>query len=207
MLRFVLRRLGLMVPTLLGLSLLLFFWVRILPGDPARSLLGQRATPEAIERLNDLYGFDEPIWRQYLTYMGALLRGDFGQSIDLNGTSAGRLPQQAPRHDRDHRRGAFVRDPARHTARLLCGAPRGRLAGYGDRVRFPAGSRDAGLLPGHLVEIWSSRTNSRWLPTQGRLDASNTGRPPHQLLCPGRPDHRRPRTQSGMPCCTWCFQA
>ncbi len=48
MLRFVIRRLLLLVPTLIGLSVLLFFWVRILPGDPARSLLGQTATPEGI---------------------------------------------------------------------------------------------------------------------------------------------------------------
>ena len=83
MLRFALRRLALMVPTLLGLSILLFAWSRALPGDPARSLLGQRATPEAIERVNEAYGFDELLIQQYLSYMGALLRGDFGTSIDL----------------------------------------------------------------------------------------------------------------------------
>ena len=54
MLRFVLRRLALMVPTLLGLSILLFTWVRALPGDPARALLGQRATRESIENVNRL---------------------------------------------------------------------------------------------------------------------------------------------------------
>jgi peptide/nickel transport system permease protein len=81
MLRFVIRRLALMVPTLVGLSVLLFFWVRILPGDPARSLLGQRATPEGIAAVNERYGFDQPIWRQYLTYVSALLHGDFGASI------------------------------------------------------------------------------------------------------------------------------
>src|SRR3954466_15355261 len=81
MLRFVLRRLGLMVPVLVGLSLLLFAWVRALPGDPARALLGERATPEGIAAVNDRYGFDQPIFRQYLTYVGALLHGDFGNSI------------------------------------------------------------------------------------------------------------------------------
>ncbi len=84
MLRFVVRRLGLMVPTLFGLSVLLFFWVRVLPGDPCRSLLGQRATPEGIARCNEVYGFDKPILEQYVTYVGALMRGDFGSSIDLH---------------------------------------------------------------------------------------------------------------------------
>jgi peptide/nickel transport system permease protein len=76
-LRFVLRRLALMVPVLAGLSLLLFVWVRALPGDPARALLGEKATPEAIDQINDAYGFDQPVVQQYFTYVKALLRGDF----------------------------------------------------------------------------------------------------------------------------------
>lgn len=80
MLRLVLRRLALLVPTLLGLSVLLFLWVRALPGGPATALLGERATPEAIERINQLYGFDRPLIEQYLTWMGQLLQGNFGAS-------------------------------------------------------------------------------------------------------------------------------
>ncbi|MBE7324443.1 ABC transporter permease [Nocardioides sp. Y6] len=81
MLRFILRRLALMVPVLAGLSILLFAWVRALPGDPARALLGQRATPEGIARVNEVYGFNEPVLQQYLTYVQALLKGDLGRSI------------------------------------------------------------------------------------------------------------------------------
>jgi peptide/nickel transport system permease protein len=79
-LQFVLRRLALMVPVLLGLSLLLFAWVRALPGDPARTLLGQRATEESVANVTRLYGFDRPLHEQYVSYIGALLRGDFGSS-------------------------------------------------------------------------------------------------------------------------------
>ena len=81
MLRFVLRRLTLMIPVLIGLSILLFVWVRALPGDPARSLLGERATPEGLDRVTEAYGFDEPLLEQYLLYVKALLQGDFGASI------------------------------------------------------------------------------------------------------------------------------
>jgi peptide/nickel transport system permease protein len=81
MLRLVLRRLALLVPVLVGLSILLFAWVRALPGDPARSLLGERATPEGIERVNEAYGFDQPLVQQYVTYVSTLLHGDFGSSI------------------------------------------------------------------------------------------------------------------------------
>ncbi len=80
MLRFVARRLALMVPVLVGLSLLLFIWIRALPGDPARALLGERATPESIKRVDKTYGFDQPLWTQYFTYVGRLVRGDFGSS-------------------------------------------------------------------------------------------------------------------------------
>nr|CAA9354330.1 MAG: Dipeptide transport system permease protein DppB [uncultured Nocardioidaceae bacterium] len=84
MLRFALRRLALLVPTLIGLSILLFAWVRALPGDPARTLLGQRATPELIAQVNETYGFEDPIVTQYFRYVGAILQGDFGISIRKN---------------------------------------------------------------------------------------------------------------------------
>ena len=80
MLRFVVRRLALVVPVLLGLSVLLFAWLRALPGDPARTLLGERATPAAVERITAAYGFDQPLPLQYLTYLGRLVRGDLGTS-------------------------------------------------------------------------------------------------------------------------------
>lgn len=81
MLRFAVRRLLQAVPVLVGLTVLLFLWVRALPGDPARSLLGERATPEGIERVNRLYGFDRPVLEQYVIYVGRLLQGDFGASL------------------------------------------------------------------------------------------------------------------------------
>ena len=81
MLRFVVRRLLLLVPILLGLSILLFLWIRALPGGPAESLLGERATPEAIEQIERIYGLDRPIHEQYWRYLQNLLSGDLGTSI------------------------------------------------------------------------------------------------------------------------------
>ena len=80
MLRFLVRRSLLTIPVLVGLSVLLFAWVRALPGDPARSLLGDKATPESVARLNSVYGFDKPLVEQYFLYTGRLLRGDWGTS-------------------------------------------------------------------------------------------------------------------------------
>ncbi len=81
MLRFTVRRLLLLVPILLGLSILVFLWIRALPGGPAASILGERATPEAIEQVNRQYGLDRPVWVQYAKYVQSLLQGDLGTSI------------------------------------------------------------------------------------------------------------------------------
>ncbi len=80
MLRFVVRRILLMIPVLLGLIVLLFVWVRALPGDPARALLGEKATPESIASVNAQYGFDQPLIKQFLIYASQLLQGNFGNS-------------------------------------------------------------------------------------------------------------------------------
>lgn len=84
MLRVIGKRLLLLVPTLLGLSILLFAWVRALPGGPASALLGERATPEAVAQVNEAYGFDRPLVEQYFRYLGRLLTGDFGNSVQTN---------------------------------------------------------------------------------------------------------------------------
>ena len=80
MLRFVVRRILLMIPVLFGLMVLLFLWVRALPGDPARALLGEKATPESIASINEQYGFDQPLIKQFLIYSSQLLQGNFGNS-------------------------------------------------------------------------------------------------------------------------------
>jgi peptide/nickel transport system permease protein len=81
MLRFVVRRLLQLIPILLGLSILLFAWLRLLPGGPASALLGERATPERIAAINRAYGLDQPIWVQYWRYLKQVLQLDFGDSI------------------------------------------------------------------------------------------------------------------------------
>jgi peptide/nickel transport system permease protein len=80
MLRFVLRRLLQVIPTLLLLSLLVFAWLRSLPGGPASAFLGDRATPERIAELNRVLGLDQPIIVQYGRFLGRTLSGDFGVS-------------------------------------------------------------------------------------------------------------------------------
>ncbi|GAA2889557.1 ABC transporter permease [Pseudonocardia halophobica] len=81
MLRFIVRRLIQVVPTLLLLSILLFAWLRSLPGGPAAALLGDKATPEKIAQLNTVLGLDQPVPVQYFRFLGRALTGDFGNSL------------------------------------------------------------------------------------------------------------------------------
>jgi peptide/nickel transport system permease protein len=81
MLRFVVRRLLLLVPILIGLSILVFLWIRALPGSPANALLGERSTPEAVAAINEQYGLNDPIYEQYWEYLKQTAQGNFSSSI------------------------------------------------------------------------------------------------------------------------------
>jgi peptide/nickel transport system permease protein len=80
MLRFVIRRLLLLIPILIGVSILVFFWIRALPGGPAAALLGERATPQAVAAIEHQYGLDKPIYVQYERYARQLATLKFGNS-------------------------------------------------------------------------------------------------------------------------------
>jgi peptide/nickel transport system permease protein len=94
--RFVVRRLLQLVPILIGLSILVFAFVRALPGDPATALLGERATPAAVAEVRKAYGLDRPLHEQYLTYVGEVAKGDLGQSIQTQQPVVDELKRRFP---------------------------------------------------------------------------------------------------------------
>ncbi|WP_413871090.1 ABC transporter permease subunit [Albidovulum sp.] len=82
MIRFILGKLLYLVPTFLGITLIAFGFVRVLPGDPVLLMAGERGlTPERHAELSAQLGFDKPVWMQYLDFLGRLLHGDFGISL------------------------------------------------------------------------------------------------------------------------------
>ncbi len=81
MVTFLIRRLVSGVIVVFGVSVLAFGMVHLVPGDPIRIMLGQRATAEQVSRLRGELGLDEPLWQQYLTFASRAVRGDFGESI------------------------------------------------------------------------------------------------------------------------------
>jgi len=80
MFNYLIKRLLSTIPVLIGISLLLFFMLRMLPGDPAQVLAGQMATPQEIENIRHQLGLDRPIYEQYAVYMSRLVRFDLGRS-------------------------------------------------------------------------------------------------------------------------------
>jgi peptide/nickel transport system permease protein len=82
--RYLLQRLALVAFVLLGVTVLVFLVTRLTPGDPARVLLGPRATEEEVARLRTSYGLDAPVYVQYATWLSHVLRGDLGDSIQLH---------------------------------------------------------------------------------------------------------------------------
>src|SRR5215211_339797 len=96
MLRFVVRRLLLLLPILIGLSILVFAWIRALPGSPAEALLGERATPANVEAVKHRYGLDKPITTQYADYVKATVSGDLGTSIASRRSVASEIRQRFP---------------------------------------------------------------------------------------------------------------
>lgn len=78
--RYIAKRLLLMIPVLLGISLLVFTMLELSPGDPAQIILGMKATPEALDNLREQMGLNDPFWIRYIRYIGNVLHGDFGAS-------------------------------------------------------------------------------------------------------------------------------
>jgi peptide/nickel transport system permease protein len=77
---YTLKRLVSLIPVLFGISLIVFFLIRLIPGDPATTLLGSHATPDAVRELRSQLGLNRPLWSQYLTFLGHLVHGNLGYS-------------------------------------------------------------------------------------------------------------------------------
>lgn len=94
--RYVLKRLGLILPVLLGVSVVVFLVVRLTPGDPAKVMAGEHASPEFIEAIRVKWGLDRPLYAQYFIWLRSVLQGDFGTSIATHTPVLEELLQRFP---------------------------------------------------------------------------------------------------------------
>jgi peptide/nickel transport system permease protein len=177
MLRFVVRRLLLLVPILLGLSILIFGWIRALPGSPEQSLLGERATPQLVQEYRHRYGFDRSLPQQYLEYLKTTVRGDLGTSIATHRTVVSEFGNRFP--------ATIELATAAMLFAILLGIPLGFIAAKRYGTIFDHASLVASLigistpiffLALILKYIFAVRLG--WLPSVGRIDILDTTKHP-----------------------------
>jgi len=96
MLRFMARRLVLLVPVALGILLVTFLIVRLIPGDPCIAMLGERATEAKCEEFKDRYGLNDNVLVQFGRYIAAMATGDFGESIRFSRPVADVIAERLP---------------------------------------------------------------------------------------------------------------
>lgn len=170
MLSYVLRRLALLVPTLLGMSLVTFSMIHLVPGDPAAVMLGERATPAAVARLRTELGLDRPLWVQYGRFLSGLLAGDLGRSLKTREKVQVEIAQRFP--------ATFELAFAAILFASVFGIAAGILAARHRRSYLDAlvmaGSLAGVSMPifwlGLLVILFFS-VQLHWLPLAGRIDS------------------------------------
>jgi peptide/nickel transport system permease protein len=94
--QYIVRRLGQMIPVLFGITLVVFSLLQLIPGDPATTMLGMRARPEAVAALNRELGLDRPLWEQYLLYLRNVLTFDLGDSLKYRVSVSALLGERLP---------------------------------------------------------------------------------------------------------------
>lgn len=173
MLKFVVRRLLQLIPILLGLSILVFLWVRALPGGPEDTLLGERATAEARENIRRVYGLDRPLYQQYGTYLEQIVKLDFGQSIAQRRPVTEEIGRRFP--------ATVELSVAAMAFAVAVGVPLGFAAAKRSVTWFDHSTMVGSLLGisvpvfvlGYILKyIFAIRL--RWLPSFGRLDGDIT---------------------------------
>ncbi len=173
MAKYIVRRILSAIPVLFGLSIVLFSFIHLLPGDPAAALLGQHATPELTAKIRQQLGLDQPLYVQYLQYLTQLLHGDLGKSVINNRPVITDFATRFP--------GTVELTLAALLFAVGIGIPLGRFA-----ARHTQGWQDGVVTVISLFGIsipifvlgltlqYVLSVQLHWLPTSGRLDPRTT---------------------------------
>ena len=140
------RRLLLAIPLLLGMSVLVFGLMRVIPGDPAVTVLGYKATPDAVRALRQAFHLDEPLPAQYVRWLGGLVRGDFGVDFRQNEPIGRMILDRLPV--------TLELTLLASLAAALLGVPVGLVAGARRRGAADRASLALGLLGISIPDFW-----------------------------------------------------
>ncbi len=170
---YAIKRFITIVPVLVGISLIVFSFIHLIPGDPAVTMLGERATPQRVAEVRAQLGLDKPLSTQYLIYIGKIVRGDFGASI-LRGDPVLRdLVRRFPATVELALSAILIA--------ILVGVPMGIIAAVWRNSLFDALSRLVALTGVSMPIFWLGLMLAwffgvvlRWLPTGFRLGTDVT---------------------------------
>src|SRR3982074_1878089 len=171
---FLLRRLGSTLLVLIGVSVLVFLIMQLVPGDPVRTMLGMSATAERVAEVRHSLGLDRSLPAQYLHWMSGVLRGDLGQSLTLSQpVSAILFPKLA---------NTVILAAGSLLLCLLIGVPLGILAGTRQYSVLDRGSMFVTLAGASVPVYWAALVivnifalQLGWFPTSGMHDTRNPG--------------------------------
>ena len=165
--RYLLRRVLLLIPVVLGVATAVFFIIHLIPGDPVEIMLGEQARAADLERLRKTLGLDRPVLEQYVRFLGGLAKGDLGRSLHHRRGVAGLVLERLP--------ATLELGAAAMAAALAIALPLGILAAARARSWLDHGSMVSSLLGVSIPNFWlgpmlialfSLRLN--WLPPSGR---------------------------------------
>lgn len=169
---YVVRRLVGLIPVLLGISLLVFAFLHLIPGDPAVVMLGERGTPERIAQLREQMGLNKPLPEQYLLFLKNLLSGDFGNSIINLVPVREELARRWP--------ATFELALAAMFVAVAIGIPLGILAAVRKNSIWDNGATIISLLGVSMPVFWLGlllkylfAVNNHWLPASARLESND----------------------------------
>ena len=167
MIRFLLRRLVLTIPVLLGVATLVFALIHIVPGDPVQSMLGESAAPADLAELRRRLGLDRPLPEQYLTFLGGALTGDLGRSLRTNQPVTAAIAERVP--------ATFELAFAAMAVALVVAMPLGILAAVRAGSAVDVGATTLALIGISIPNLWLGpllaivfAVGLGWLPVSGR---------------------------------------
>jgi ABC-type dipeptide/oligopeptide/nickel transport system permease component len=178
---YLVQRLVLVVFVLLGVSVLVFAVTRLTPGDPARVMLGPRATEEQVAQLRTAYGLDQPLHVQYVTWLSRIARGDLGESIQLHRPVLNEVAERF--------RGTLILAVAAMLISFTLGIAVGVVAAARANTLLDRALMSLALLGISLPPFWVGliliiifTLVLRWLPATGMLSPTGDGGPSDVLV-------------------------
>ncbi len=182
MAKYLARRLLHAAITVVGVSLVIFLLLRVIPGDPAGLLFtpGSAITPDVLHAIRHDIGLDKPLWQQYFVYVGRALHGDLGRSYQTNSSVQHQILQTAPATLELTSGAIIVTVLVGVTAGVVSAVKHYSLLDYGTVLVASLGMSAPVFLTGLLLIFFFSVT-FHWLPAAGRFNARDPGGLPDAL--------------------------